>query len=126
MGNVFQSIINNSPNQVFDSMKPYLLQEAHQKLRTEIDSNIDKVAANYALPNSISPLDMAIAEARKKLRSIGFDPYHLQDYNHTVGLISMKLKNTWISGASSFYRVGDIILSLDNNTIAVGKLFDSD
>lgn len=121
LGSVFQSIINGAPNLVFDSMKPFLLQEAYQRLRTEIDGNIDKVAAGYRLPNSISPLDMAIAEARKKLRSAGFDPYRLQDYNHTVGLIAMKLTNTWITGASSFYRVGDIILGLDNNTMTIGK-----
>lgn len=121
LGSVFQSIVNGAPNLVFDSMKPFLLQEAYQKLRTEIDGNIDKVAADYRLPNSISPLDMAIAEARKKLRSAGFDPYRLQNYNHTVGLIAMKLSNTWITGASSFYRVGDIILGLDNNTMTIGE-----
>lgn len=121
MGSVFQSIINSAPNLVFDSMKPFLLQEAYQKLRAEIDTNIDKLTAGHRLPNSISPLDMAIAEARKKLRIAGFDPYLLPNYNHTVGLLTMTLTNTWITGASSFYRVGDIVLGLDNNTITVGN-----
>lgn len=119
MGSIFQSIINGAPNLVFDSIKPYMLKDAYEKIRTEVDGNIAKLAGDFLFPNSITPLDMAISELRKKVRQMGYDPFTLKDYNHTVGLFAMKLQNTWISGGSSFYRVGDIVISMDNNTITI-------
>ncbi|XP_037957650.1 uncharacterized protein LOC119687420 [Teleopsis dalmanni] len=117
LGSVFQGIVNSAPNLVFDAMKPFMLQEADKQLREEINKNIGKLMGDRLLPNSITPLDMAIAEGRKKVRMMGYDPYHLPDYNRTVGIFSMQLSNTWISGIASFYRVGDIIVAMKNNTI---------
>lgn len=77
----------------------------------------------YSLPNSISPLDMAIGEGRRRVREMGFDPLIVGNYNHSVGLFSMQLKNTWIGGVSGFHRVGDLIISLENNTVTIGNLF---
>lgn len=122
MGSIFQSIINNAPNLVFDSMKPFMLKEAYTKLRTEIDSKLSDLMKDFSLPNSISPLDMAIGEARRKVREMGCDPLIIKNYNHSVGLFSVQLKNTWINGVSGFYRVGDIILGLDNNTVTIGNM----
>ncbi|GBP12975.1 hypothetical protein EVAR_71607_1 [Eumeta japonica] len=50
---------------------------------------------------------------------MGYDPYRLPDYNRTVGVFSMQLSNTWINGISSFYRVGDVVVSMENNTITL-------
>lgn len=120
MGSIFQSFINSAPNLVFDSMKPFMLKEAYTKLRTEIDSKVIDLMGDNHLPNSISPLDMAIGEARRKVREMNFDPFIIKDYNHSVGLFSIQLKNSWLSGVSGFHRVGDFGLSLDNNTVTIG------
>ncbi|XP_013098614.2 uncharacterized protein LOC106081288 [Stomoxys calcitrans] len=117
LGTVFQGIVNSAPNLVFDAMKPFMLQEADSKLRADIDSNIKKLMGDKLLPNSISPLDMAIAEGRKRVREMGYDPYRLPDYNRTMGVFGMQLSNTWINGIASFYRHGDVIASMDNNTV---------
>lgn len=122
MGSIFQGVINGAPNLVFDSMKPFMLKEAYSKIRTEIDSKVKDLMADYTLPNSISPLDMAIGEARRRVREMGFDPMILKTYNHSIGLFSCQLKNTWIKGVSGFHRVGDLIVGLDNNTVTIGKL----
>lgn len=122
MGSIFQSIINGAPNLVFDSMKPFMLKEAYSKLRTEIDSKVKELMGDYQLPNSISPLDMAIGEARRRVRELGYDPMFVQNYNRTVGIFVMQLKNTWIKGVSGFHRVGDLLLGLDNNTMTIGKI----
>lgn len=119
LGALFQSVINSAPNLVFDAMKPLMLKEADTQLREEINSNIKNVMGNRKLPNSITPLDMAIAEGRKKVRALGFDPYHVQDYNRTIGIFSMQMVNTWITGVSSFYRIGEIIVSMENNTVSL-------
>ncbi|XP_055375885.1 uncharacterized protein LOC129608419 [Condylostylus longicornis] len=118
LGAVFQSIINSAPNLVFDSMKPFMIKEADTKIRNEIDTNIEKSLGDYRFPNSISPLDMAIAEGRRKVRDMGYDPFDVTDYNRTVGIFSVKMSKTWITGVSSFYRVGDVVLKMDNNTVS--------
>lgn len=120
MGSIFQSFVNNAPNLVFDTMKPFMLKDAYVKLKTVIDTNAEKLMGDKMLPNSISPLDMAIADGRKKIRDMGYDPFIVRNYNHSVGMFSIQLSNTWINGVSSFYRVGDIIASMENNTVTLG------
>jgi hypothetical protein len=121
MAAVFQSVMNSASNLVFDAIKPFMLSEAYTKIRVEIDSNLEKAAGDYSFPNSISPLDMAIAEGRKKVRNMGYDPFKIHDYNHTVGVFGMEMTHTWITGVSSFYRVGNITVSMENNTATLGK-----
>lgn len=123
MGAVFQSFVNSASNLVFDAMKPFMLKEAYEKITTEVDSHLDKAIGDNVLPNSIAPLDMAIAEGRKKIRALGYDPFKVRDYNHTVGMFSMEMTKTWIVGVSSFYRVGNITVSMINNTVTVSKYF---
>lgn len=119
VGSVFQSVVNGAPNLVFDAMKPFMLQEADKKLRSEINVMIQKTLGERRLPNSITPLDSAIAMARKMVRQKGFDPYHLPDVNRTMGVFSVQLAHTWINGISSFYRVGNITAGMANKTVSV-------
>lgn len=125
VGTFFQGIINDSPDSVFDTMKPYMLQDAYDKMRTEIDSNIDEWMGGRKLPNSIKPLDMAIGEGRRRVREMGYDPLIVKNYNHTFGLFTIQLRNTWVNGISGFYRIGDVRMSLDNNTISMGTNFSA-
>ncbi|KAL7741109.1 hypothetical protein ACLKA6_018142 [Drosophila palustris] len=119
LGSVFQGLINSAPNMVFDAMKPFMLQEADKVLRIEINTNIEKLMGDRRLPNSITPLDSAIAMGRKLFRQNGWDPYHVADINRTMGVFSVQLSNTWISGTSSFYRVGNITAAMLNNTLSL-------
>lgn len=123
VGTFFQGIINDSPDSVFDTMKPYMLQDAYAKMRTEIDTNINEWMGGRKLPNSIKPLDMAIGEGRRRVREMRYDPLIVKNYNHTIGLFTMQLKNTWVNGISGFYRIGDVKLNLDNNTVSMGMHF---
>ena len=44
--------------QVFDAIKPFLLNDAYSKIRTLVDQNLDKMVGDYGkMPNSISPID---------------------------------------------------------------------
>ncbi|ALC38895.1 CG3246 [Drosophila busckii] len=116
LGSVFQGIINSSPHLVFDSMKPFMVQKVDQDARAAIDKMLDEKLGDRRLPNSITPVDTAIAMMRKMVREKGFDPYHLSNFNRTMGAFSVHLTNTWIYGVSNFYRVGNITVSMFNNT----------
>ena len=55
--------------QLFENAKPYILNNATVKIRQEIDDNIEKMIGKYGLiPNSLSPIDYIIAEARRMVR----------------------------------------------------------
>lgn len=55
--------------QLFENTKPYILKDAKVKMTQEIDDNIEKMIGKYGLiPNSLSPIDYIIAEARQMVR----------------------------------------------------------
>ncbi|CAH1716546.1 unnamed protein product [Chironomus riparius] len=114
---IFQSFANSAGNMLFENVKPYILKDAKAKIRKEMDDNIDKMLGEFGLiPNSISPVDYIIAEARKKVREL-YDPLEINEYENN-GIIGIRIFNTLISGISSFYRVGDLTLKMiDNNLI---------
>ncbi|RVE47053.1 hypothetical protein evm_008335 [Chilo suppressalis] len=116
-GSMFQGVINSVGTFVFDTIKPYILKEAYVKARTAINTKLDEVAGDMQFPNSISPLDMVIADTRKKIREMNFDPYEIKDSNNTISVFSVKLTHTWVTGLSSFQRVGNITLKMENNTL---------
>lgn len=115
-GSMVQGMINGLGSVIFDAIKPYVLKEAYGKGRDEINKNLEEVAGDMQFPNSISPLDMVIADLRKKVRNMNMDPYQIKDYNATVSIFAVTLTRTWVTGLSSFHRVGDIILKMENNT----------
>ncbi|XP_055586594.1 uncharacterized protein LOC129739193 [Uranotaenia lowii] len=121
MGSIFQSVVNSASNLVFDTIKPFMLSEAYSKIRAEIDTRVENMTSEYNIlfPNSISPLDMAIGEARSLVRNKKFDPFLIPDYNTTAGIFGMQTSHTWIRGVSSFYRYGDIGIEMQNNTVAL-------
>lgn len=114
---IFQGFANSAGNMLFENVKPYLMKDAKVKIRTEMDDNIDKMLSEFGLiPNSISPVDYIIAEARKKVREL-YDPLEINEYENN-GIIGIRIYNTLIKGISSFYRVGDLTLKMiDNNLI---------
>lgn len=119
LGSVFQGIINSAPNLVFDAMKPFIIEKVDKDVRIAINSQIEKTMGDRRMPNSITPLDSAIAMGRKMMRQNGLDPYHLEDMNRTMGVFSVQLSNTWIHGISSVYRVGNITAAMLNNTVSM-------
>ncbi|XP_026323309.1 uncharacterized protein LOC113232746 [Hyposmocoma kahamanoa] len=111
-------IVNNAGNFIFDTVKPYMLKDAYTKARTAIDTELEKTAEDLQFPNSLPPLDMILIDVGKKVRELGFDPYRLKDYvsNDTVPFFSVALYNTWITGVSTFHRVGNITVKVANGT----------
>ncbi|XP_026726408.1 uncharacterized protein LOC113492892 [Trichoplusia ni] len=116
LGGMVQSLINNGGTFIFDASIPPMLKEAYPKIRAEINSKLEEFAGDVQFPNSISPLDMVIIDFRKKVRDMKLDPYQIKDYNTTVSIFTVTLANTWVTGISSFQRVGNITLRMENNT----------
>lgn len=64
---------------------------------------------------------MAVAEARKYVSNMGYDPYRIKDYSQSFGITTVSSTHTWVTGLASFYRMGNITLVLENGKV---KYFD--
>ncbi|CAG9863980.1 unnamed protein product [Phyllotreta striolata] len=114
-GSLLQGVMNSLGSFVFDSIKPHVLGELNTKTRDDVNKELRKFPKKF--PNSISPFDQLVCEVRKKVRSMGFDPYLVPDYNNSVGIFDVALTNTWLYGISSFHRTRDIKFEMKNNTV---------
>ncbi|XP_011865178.1 PREDICTED: uncharacterized protein LOC105560571 [Vollenhovia emeryi] len=115
LGSVFQGVINSVGTFIFDSIKPFILKEVNANVRGEVNKQISQLPQYF--PNSISPFDMATAEARKQVSQMGYDPYKLKDYTQSVGVFTVTSTHTWITGLASFYRMGNITITMENGTV---------
>ncbi|XP_012541994.1 uncharacterized protein LOC105839904 [Monomorium pharaonis] len=115
LGSVFQGVINSVGTFIFDSVKPFILKEVNTNVRGELNKQISQVPQYF--PNSISPFDMAIAEARRQVSEMGYDPYKLKDYTQSVGIFTVTSSHTWITGLASFYRMGNITISMEKGVV---------
>lgn len=118
LGSVLQGTMNSVGTLIIDSIKPYILSEVNSKVLVDMNNNLRGLSLTF--PNSLSPLDVCIAEGRKIVRQRGFDPYKLDDFTHTTGVLGLNVSDIWVYGMSTFYRVGNITAAMENNTIFLG------
>ncbi|CAK1548667.1 unnamed protein product [Leptosia nina] len=116
---VLQGLFNSLGTFLFDSIKPYILEDAYKKVTEEINNNLDGVTGDFQFANSISPIDMVMINARNKIIAVGKDPMKVKNYNTTVSIFNIALTETCLTGISTFYRFGNITLMMENNTLIV-------
>jgi hypothetical protein len=68
--------------QIFDSIKPLMLKDAHAKIKATVDESLVNALGDSQIPNSISPIDFAIAEARKQVRAKKYVIFKLNKFFH--------------------------------------------
>ncbi|CAH0562376.1 unnamed protein product [Brassicogethes aeneus] len=113
---LLQGIMNSMGTFVFDSIKPFVIEQVSRDIRKQMNTEVQKFPKKF--PNSITPFDQLVSEVRKKVRKMGYDPYRVPDYNTTVGVLDIYLSHTWVYGISSFYRTRDIVFEVKNNTVS--------
>lgn len=110
-------MLNNLGDVMFDSIKPYIFKIINGNVRGNVNDHLKKLKVMF--PNSIPPLDLAIAEARKFVRNNDFDPYFVPDYQYATSIYSVDITHNVVMGLSSFYRVGDVKVLMDNLTLFI-------
>ncbi|XP_046416694.1 uncharacterized protein LOC124177860 [Neodiprion fabricii] len=118
LASVFQSFLNTIGTFIFDSIKPFILKEVNTNVKGEVNKQISQLPQYF--PNSISPFDMAIAEARNQVSRMGYDPYKLEDRTQSIGVFAATTSHTWVTGLASFYRMGNVTLTMKNGTVYAG------
>nr|XP_022901278.1 uncharacterized protein LOC111414229 [Onthophagus taurus] len=112
-----QQVVNSMPHAIFESAKPHISSQFQTVVRAEVNKQTKNMPIKF--PNSISPIDQVIAEIRRALRDRGCDPFKVNNYNQTIGLMAVQMMETWITGITSIHRVGNINVQMQNNTIYV-------
>lgn len=109
------TLAKNLGQLIFDSFKPYMFKLINNNVRGTINEYLKNLKMTF--PNSIPPIDLAIAEMRKIIRKAGYDPYAIVDYQYATSVYSLDVTRINVVGMSSFYRLGNITIIMDNNTI---------
>ncbi|KAL3289518.1 hypothetical protein HHI36_022935 [Cryptolaemus montrouzieri] len=112
---MFQGVINSVGDSLFNSIKPFILSEVNKNMRADVNKEIRKIPVTF--PNSISPFDQVFILFRQEVRKRGFDPYKVANYNNSVGIFDIYMRDTYFYGLSSVYRSGDVLIEFKNNTI---------
>lgn len=115
LSGIFQNMMNSLGTFVFDSIKPFILKQANENIRNEVNKRTRQLPQRF--PNSISPFDQLMSMGRQMVRKQGLDPYKVKDYNTSFGMFSVYMTHTWLTGISSFHRVGNISFVMSNNTL---------
>lgn len=68
LASMFQSVMNSVGSFVFDSIKPFILSKVNEDMRKDVNTQVRQIPQKF--PNSISPFDQIVAEARRKVHSV--------------------------------------------------------
>lgn len=117
-GSMFQGMISGIGTFLFDSIKPEIIEKVNDVIRNDVNAKIKQVSKKYV--NSVKPVDLAVAEARRYVKEMGYDPYHIRNYSIKEGDYSLNITHFVLNGLSKFYRVGNVSLSMDVGVIQVG------
>nr|XP_018903693.1 PREDICTED: uncharacterized protein LOC109034796 isoform X1 [Bemisia tabaci]XP_018903701.1 PREDICTED: uncharacterized protein LOC109034796 isoform X2 [Bemisia tabaci]XP_018903711.1 PREDICTED: uncharacterized protein LOC109034796 isoform X3 [Bemisia tabaci] len=117
-GSFFQGMVSSVGTFLFDSIKPYILNEVNTNMRRDVNAKIKTITSK--LPSYVSPVDLAISEGRKYVVKMGYDPYHLKDFEFNQSILHINVSELWLKGLSQFYRVGEVALSMDSNVVQIG------
>ncbi|XP_054277630.1 uncharacterized protein LOC128996367 [Macrosteles quadrilineatus] len=117
LGSFVQGAMNTVGTLVFDAMKPYIMKQVNTNILGDVNKNLRNLKKTF--PNSLSPLDVGFAEGRKLVRQMGYDPFKVDDFVHTTGVLGLDVTHIWITGLASFHRIGNITVSMENNTVHV-------
>lgn len=120
MGSILQGMLSGAAPLLFDAIKPAVLGEINDKIRTDINNKIRTVGSKFIASNASSPLDQAIEEARSYMRTNGYDPFRIENYVLKKSVLLVNISEFTLNGVSDFYKASDIELSMDNGTLELG------
>jgi len=108
---MMQGVISSMGSVLFEGIKPFIINEVNTNLRTDVNAQVKAITSK--LPKMTVPVpDLAVAEGRKYVRRMGYDPYHITDRHIGEGPLNFTITELTVSGLSNFQRVGDVGLQV--------------
>jgi len=119
LANLLQGAVNSLGSFIFNSVKPVILGNVDSIIKGQVNSQMRSL--NYQFPDSVPPLDAALATVRSQIREKNMDPFRLPDMIRTLDNgVTLQLYNGTFKGLASIHRSGDIQVGFENNSLAVG------
>lgn len=108
---LFQGVISTVGSVLFDGIKPFIISEVNNNLRTDVNAQVKAITGR--LPRITVPVpDMAINEGRLYVRRMGYDPYRVTDRHVIRGPVNVTVDELTVRGLSNFRRVDDVGLQV--------------
>ncbi len=80
-----------------------ILEQVNDKIQQTLNTQMREL--EQYLPDSIPPLDLAIAVARTQIQDMEMDPFHLPEMNFTLQSgMGLRLMNGTLYGLSTLHR----------------------
>lgn len=118
--NTSSFLVNVAATFLFIGIKPYVLNKVDEKLCSDLNARLGTIA--FRLPKEPwSPVDLAVHEARKYVKSRNYDPLVIKNaLSRDDKFFAVRIDKITLNGLSRFTRVGNVTLLMENNTIQFG------
>lgn len=108
---MFQGMVSSVGSVLFEGIKPFIITEVNNNMKSDVNAQVKEITRR--LPKMEIPVpDLAVAEGRKYVRRMGYDPYHIADRHIKQGPLNFSITELNVAGLSDFRRVGDIGLQV--------------
>ncbi|KAI5709360.1 hypothetical protein M8J76_016477 [Diaphorina citri] len=115
-GSMIQTALNSAGPFLFESLKPSMLAEFNVKILQNMNDNLKALNHSFE-PKAGLPIDNLIRTVRQLLRERRIDPYQVELGPSLLNNSVFKIEHFVLHGLSSFYRIGDISLHMENKTL---------
>lgn len=96
--------INSLGSFIFNSIKPMILGNVDALIKGQVNSQMRTI--NYQFPESVPPLDAALAVARTKIKERNMDPFRLPDVTRSMeNGVTLRLYDGIFKGLASIHRL---------------------
>lgn len=113
------SILVSTADVFFSTIiQPLIIGNAQDKLKRLLNQRLQDRLANNTFPDSISPVDYAVAKARVEMRKKQLDPLKLgrRDINLAWG-ITVQLKDIELTGLATLHRTREVSAQFIDNSV---------
>ncbi|KAG7173632.1 uncharacterized protein LOC121860290 [Homarus americanus] len=101
-------------------IQPLIIGSAQEKLMDTVNQRLQKKMKDMPFPNSISPIDYAIAKVRREIRKQNLDPVKLGRKDDTLAWgISLQLKDIELEGLATIHRTHEISAQFIDNAVFI-------
>ncbi|KAG0719593.1 hypothetical protein GWK47_050120 [Chionoecetes opilio] len=101
-------------------IQPLIIGKVQTKVQSLVNQGLEKRLQNVSFPDSISPVDFAVAKLRMDFREQGMEPVKVddQEINLTWG-VTVQLQNIELSGITTLHRTHEISAQFIDSVVYV-------
>lgn len=101
-------------------IQPLIFERVQTRVQTALNQRLEQRIQNLTFPDSISPVDFAVARLRMGLRDKGLEPLTIDDREtHLTWGVTVQLQNIKFGGITTIHRTHEISAQFIDNAVYV-------